>query len=120
MVLIDSLYNHKTRLVAASDVPIERLFAGAAIDQADAAATNLEGVEFEGEAGKAEELNPRGNTANALRRVTATGRVSADSRKEMLRDSLFTGEDEVFAFRRALSRLIEMQSAQYLASRPRG
>jgi predicted ATPase len=120
IVLIDSLYNHKTRLVAASEVPIDRLFAGAAPDQAEAATTDLEGVEFEGEAGKAEELNPRGNTANALHGTTATGAVSADSRKELLKDSLFTGEDEVFAFRRALSRLAEMQSAQYLASRPRG
>lgn len=101
-------------------MPIEHLFAGAAPDQAEAAATALEGVEFEGEAGKAKELNPRGNTANALQGRTATGAVSADSRKEMLKDSLFTGEDEVFAFRRALSRLTEMQSAQYLALRPRG
>ena len=34
-------------------------------------------------------------------------------------DSLFTGEDETFAFRRAISRLHEMQSEQYLAARAR-
>ena len=31
------------------------------------------------------------------------------------RPQLFTGEDEIFAFRRALSRLREMQSIEYLA-----
>ena len=29
-------------------------------------------------------------------------------------DTLFTGEDETFAFRRAISRLVEMGSAEYL------
>jgi len=80
----------------------------------------LEGLEFEGEAGKAEALNPVGNTANALGSATKTGAVSADSRKNLLADSLFTGEDELIAFRRALSRLAEMQSAQYYAARSRG
>ena len=42
-------------------------------------------------------------------------RAQADSRKRLAHDSLFTGEDEVFAFRRALSRLNEMQSEDYLA-----
>ena len=45
--------------------------------------------------------------------------MSADSRKALVRDSLFTGEDEVFAFRRALSRLQEMQSVTYLGMRHR-
>ena len=35
-------------------------------------------------------------------------------RKRLAADSLFTGEDEVFAFRRAISRLTEMQSEEYL------
>jgi hypothetical protein len=71
----------------------------------------------EGEAGKAAVLNPIGVTANSLASSRAgahTARVSADSRKALVRDSLFTGEDEVFAFRRALSRLTEMQSAEWL------
>ena len=80
---------------------------------------SLEGLEFEGEAGKSAELNPIGVTANSLApggelRGAETARVSADSRKALVKDSLFTGEDEVFAFRRALSRLTEMQSVEYL------
>ena len=100
-------------------MPIEELFAGASDSAETAASSLLVGLEFEGAAVKTAELNPVGNTANALDAAVATGAVSADSRKKMLSDSLFTGEDEVFAFRRALSRLSEMQSAQYLAARPR-
>lgn len=92
---------------------------------------------------QAAELNPIGNTANSLFNGSLdTGRVAADSRKTLVQaranqsrdnlslafhstpappsqDSLFTGEDETFAFRRAISRLHEMQSEQYLAARTR-
>ena len=89
---------------------MEQLFAGGG----DKAELNLEGLEFEGEAGKVDELNPIGVTANRLGYGTRlTGRVSSDSRKLLVEDSLFTGEDETFAFRRALSRLREMQSRVY-------
>jgi len=120
ITLIDQLYNHKVRLMATSAVPLQQLFngGGAASD----GAASLEGLEFEGEAGKSEELNPIGNPANRLEVPSRnSGRVAADSRKDLYRgqDSLFTGEDESFAFRRALSRLIEMQSVRYSALRPR-
>ncbi|EOD28584.1 ATPase [Emiliania huxleyi CCMP1516] len=68
---------------------------------------------------------PIGVTANSLETnyqgLLKTGAVAADSRKALFTggDSLFTGEDETFAFRRAISRLNEMQSAQYLAARSR-
>jgi predicted ATPase len=115
ITLIDQLYNHRTMLVATAAVPMQALFQGAA--PTDLGGADLEGLEFEGEAGKSAELNPIGVTANSLASDAATastGAVSADGRKVLVRDSLFTGEDEVFAFRRALSRLHEMQSAAYL------
>ena len=90
-------------------MPVEELFSGAAGWQ-DQGAT-LEGLEFEGEAGKAAELNPIGVTANSLAVARQTGNVSADSRKGLTADTLFTGEDESFAFTRAISRLCEMQSS---------
>ena len=121
ITLIDQLYNHKARFVATAEVPLTELFNGGS-KKANIPAEfveNLEGLEFEGEAGKAAELNPIGVTANPLgeggaKRLAESGRVGADSRKRLVRDSLFTGEDEVFAFRRALSRLTEMSSTQYL------
>ena len=121
ITLVDQLYNHRTQLVASAAVPLTNLFEGAAGGEvlAELEAQRLEGLEFEGEAGKAEELNPIGVTANSLADEAAdvlslTGRVGADSRKRLAQDSLFTGEDETFAFRRAISRLTEMQSEEYL------
>ena len=94
---------------------MRQLFLGSGTARLD-----LEGLEFEGEAGKIGILNPIGVTANALPSdggggLARTGRVAADSRKQLVHDSLFTGEDEAFAFRRAISRLMEMQSQQYLS-----
>ena len=117
IVFVDQLYNHKTRLIASAAVPVEELFSGAAGWQ-DQGAT-LEGLEFEGEAGKAAELNPIGVTANSLAVARQTGNVSADSRKGLTADTLFTGEDESFAFTRAISRLCEMQSSAYAQARDR-
>ena len=94
-----------------------QLFSGAAGWRDDGA--TLEGLEFEGEAGKAAELNPIGVTANALSEARPTGNVSADSRKGLAVDTLFSGEDETFAFTRAISRLCEMQSSAYLEARAR-
>lgn len=70
---------------------------------------SLEGIEFEGEAGKCAELDPAGSTANSLHVDAA----SADGRN--VHDSLYTVEDEAFGWelRRAVSRLLEMQSAQF-------
>ena len=119
ITLVDQLYNHRTKLVTTAAVPLSQLFRGASADPDAHGSVHeaLEGLEFEGEAGKAAVLNPIGVTANSLASSRAgahTARVSADSRKALVRDSLFTGEDEVFAFRRALSRLTEMQSAEWL------
>ena len=117
ITLIDQLYNHHTVLVASAAVPLPNLFEGSG--GGDLPNMDMESLEFEGEAGKADELNPIGVTANSLApaaaaALRATGRVGADSRKRLSADSLFTGEDETFAFRRALSRLREMGSEEYL------
>jgi hypothetical protein len=122
ITLIDQLYNHKTCLIASTAVPIDELFSGLTASTGSAldSMASLEGLEFEGEVGKTAELNPIGNTANSLDMTApSTGEVAADSRKGLLQDSLFTGEDETFAFRRAVSRLHEMQSEQYLYGRVR-
>ena len=119
ITLVDQLYNEKAICFIQAEVPLDRLFVGTADGAGGAArAESFEGLEFEGEAGKATELNPIGVTANSLAASAAgadTASVSADSRKLLARgrDTLFTGEDEVFAFRRAISRLREMGSVEY-------
>lgn len=121
ITLVDQLYNVRTKLVVTAAVPLPHLFHGSSSPSARGGGFDfLEGLEFEGEAGKAAELNPIGVTANSIApaaaaSLSATANVGADSRKRLAKDTLFTGEDEIFAFRRALSRLREMQSIEYLA-----
>ena len=129
--LVDQLYNCSTKLIATAAAPAAELFDGTELETGGMAqgvlahgvlrddSARLESLEFEGEAGKAAELGALvGNPANRLDATAAaaidTARVAADGRKALLSDSLFTGEDETFAFKRAASRLAEMQSAAYL------
>ena len=112
-------YNQKARCIISAAVPLPQLFLGHSVTAGgQGAQADMEGLEFEGEAGKAAELNPIGVAANSLAAADAdkdTASVSADSRKELVRDSLYTGEDEIFAFRRAISRVREMGSIEYTA-----
>lgn len=120
ITLIDQLYNHKVACYISAAVPLPDLFSGGGgAGDGPGPQPDLEGLEFEGEAGKAAELNPIGVTANALSEARPTGNVSADSRKGLAADTLFSGEDETFAFTRAISRLCEMQSSAYLEARAR-
>ena len=89
ITLVDQLYNEKAICFIQAEVPLDHLFVGTADGAAGAArAESLEGLEFEGEAGKAPELNPIGVTANSVSVARQTGNVSADSRKGLTADTL--------------------------------
>lgn len=91
ITLIDVCYEEKVRLVmrmAADDLDV--MFSQ--VDVTAFAAEMAEGLQFEGEVGK------QG--------------VGSDNR-ELSASTLYTGEDEAFAFRRAISRLKEMQTASF-------
>jgi predicted ATPase len=105
ITLIDELYNHQTRLICLAEVPIDELFEGKEEDD-DLVREILylerqkkaESVQFEGEAAK---------------------KHLQHHAKRMLESTLYTGEDEAFAFKRAVSRLKEMQSLKYVRARNR-
>lgn len=98
------------RLICSAEAPLRELFDFGGSD----APVNLEGLEFESEGGKSDELGTLiGNTNAPIDSTPAPARVSADNRKALELDATFTGADERFAFRRALSRLLEMQSEPY-------
>ena len=109
ITMVDQLYNHRVRLITSTRVALEDLFQGGA---AGGAGGDGDGLEFEGEAGTApgapdrataNPLEAGGSTATAAARSAATARVAADSRKALVRDAVYSGEDETFAFHRALS-----------------
>ncbi|KAG8044225.1 hypothetical protein GUJ93_ZPchr0226g7143 [Zizania palustris] len=100
ITLIDELYNHHCRLICLASLSIDDLFQGTD----EGTLFDLESFQFETEA-----------EGTKLRRdVLAEGNVGAGPSPRGL-VSILSGQEEMFAFRRAISRLIEMQTPLYLA-----
>ncbi|GAB2275515.1 hypothetical protein Dimus_010272 [Dionaea muscipula] len=99
ITLVDELYNHHCRLFCSAASSIDDLFQGTE----EGTLFDLESFQFETEA-----------EGTKLRRdVLAEGSVSSGGTPTGI-VSLLSGEEEMFAFRRAVSRLIEMQTPLYL------
>ncbi|KAL2633029.1 hypothetical protein R1flu_004508 [Riccia fluitans] len=105
ITLIDELYNHHCRLICTASAPVDELFLGTE----EGPLIDLESLQFETEA-----------EGSRLRRdVLVSGNVAplAGTNEERSSiQSLLSGREELFAFRRAVSRLIEMQTPIYLES----
>ncbi|OWM86701.1 hypothetical protein CDL15_Pgr015737 [Punica granatum] len=99
ITLIDELYNHHCRLVCSAASSIDDLFKGTE----EGRLFDLESFQFETEI-----------EGSKLRRdVLAEGSVSSGGVPTGI-ISMLSGQEEMFAFRRAVSRLIEMQTPLYL------
>ncbi|GAB2223365.1 hypothetical protein Droror1_Dr00017506 [Drosera rotundifolia] len=99
ITLIDELYNHHCRLFCTAACSIEDLFQGTE----EGTLFDLESFQFETET----------EGAKLRRDVLAEGNVSSGGSPAGI-VSLLSGQEEMFAFRRAVSRLIEMQTPLYL------
>ncbi|KAA8521553.1 hypothetical protein F0562_012226 [Nyssa sinensis] len=99
ITLIDELYNHHCCLFCSAASSIDDLFQGTE----EGTLFDLESFQFETE-----------TEGGKLRRnVLAEGNVSSGGAPSGI-ISLLSGQEEMFAFRRAVSRLIEMQTAFYI------
>ncbi|XP_055830373.1 uncharacterized protein LOC129899430 [Solanum dulcamara] len=99
ITLIDELYNHHCCLYCSADSSVEDLFQGAE----EGTLFDLESFQFETEI-----------EGTKLRRdVLAEGNVSSGGAPSGI-TTMLSGQEEMFAFRRAVSRLIEMQTPLYL------
>ncbi|KAF5201916.1 Afg1-like atpase [Thalictrum thalictroides] len=99
ITLIDELYNHHCRLFCTAATSIDDLFQGTD----EGTLFDLESFQFETET----------EGAKLRRDVLAEGNVSSVGGPSGI-VSLLSGQEEMFAFRRAVSRLIEMQTPLYL------
>jgi len=142
--LVDELYNRHTRLIFDSEVAIEALFDGdESLDD-----QTLRGLQIESELQfdrmpMQVERNPNLAPASDIARIdnnkknndnnhqnndknnnnnyninAAPLKIDMDGMQLSGSHTLFTGEDEKFAFQRAISRLTEMQSPVYFLRRP--
>ncbi|KAK6236960.1 hypothetical protein QUC31_020755 [Theobroma cacao] len=99
ITLIDELYNHHCRLFCSAASSIDDLFQGTE----EGTLFDLECFQFETET----------EGAKLRRDVLAEGSVSSGGAPAGI-TSMLSGQEEMFAFRRAVSRLIEMQTPLYL------
>lgn len=99
ITLIDELYNHNCCLFCLAASSIDNLFQGTE----EGTLFDLESFQFETE-----------TESGGLRRdVLAAGSIGSGPAPAEIA-SLLSGQEEMFAFRRAISRLIEMQTPLYM------
>ncbi|XP_005093260.1 AFG1-like ATPase [Aplysia californica] len=84
ITLIDTLYDNKVKLVMSSSSPIQELFSVGDLSSHDAEAN-----------------------------MALMDDLGINAKSELARSSIFTGEEELFAFERVVSRLTEMQTKEY-------
>ncbi|KAL2318088.1 hypothetical protein Fmac_031964 [Flemingia macrophylla] len=99
ITLIDELYNHHCSLYCLASSSIDELFQGTE----EGTLFDLESFQFETET----------EGAKLRRNVLAEGRVGSGGAPSGI-TSILSGHEEMFAFHRAVSRLIEMQTPLYL------
>ena len=95
---IDELYEHKVKFIGSAAAPPDQLFQGVRVAATTAATAADGGMHQQLSRQQLEQIEELGLSLSGAAQST-----------------LFTGEDEEFAFKRAVSRLAEMQSAEYLA-----
>jgi predicted ATPase len=108
ITLVDELYNQQARLVVLAECAPEDLFFGSASDEP---ILDLEALQSEGAVPDAKLRRDLGATGGA-------GGVMASTTQEVQRlTAHLGGAEEQFAFARAVSRLLEMQTRRYWARR---
>ena len=114
ITLVDELYNHKIKLVCSASVAPKELFSGGgSLPAWQESLENLE-FEYEGPRDMAIDIGALSTAAGAEATARANALSSHLDRDQSKSNTLVSGEDDVFAFDRAVSRLLEMSSRYYL------
>ena len=118
ITLVDTLYDHSVRLVCSAEVGPDQIFA--------TACGPTEYDKFQSRVLRADLNMDEVSSAVALCHTMLRpqkprflpGSCLLFQTEESQNVSLFTGEEEIFAFDRVVSRLVEMQSTSYWQRRP--
>ncbi|CAG8461836.1 7599_t:CDS:2 [Funneliformis mosseae] len=94
ITLIDALYDTKTTLICSAETSIHQLFT---VESSSHSAL----------------LNPQSSTHHHT--LFDDVELDLEKREQNKNSPIFTGEEEVFAFERAISRLIEMQGKEWMS-----
>ncbi|CAK4031881.1 probable AFG1-ATPase family gene [Lecanosticta acicola] len=120
ITFLDAVYESRAKLVLTSAVPLTQLFmsrdeVGELIDSAAANAPKLPSITSNTKASKsaraAKEVKEGSDVDDAMRMMMDDLGMNMDTMKK---SSMFTGDEEAFAFARALSRLTEMGSQEWV------
>lgn len=96
ITLIDAFYDHKVRLLSSGSGSVAEIFAGCSAPEHTGPSSSVD------TSSQVETLDSIQNTLS-----TSKGDTPIEN------TSIFTGEDEVFASQRTLSRLLQMQTQEY-------
>eukprot|EP00002_Diphylleia_rotans_P038413 TRINITY_DN8739_c0_g1_i1.p1 TRINITY_DN8739_c0_g1~~TRINITY_DN8739_c0_g1_i1.p1 ORF type:complete len:482 (+),score=85.87 TRINITY_DN8739_c0_g1_i1:49-1494(+) len=106
ITLLDELYQHKVKLICGADAQPDSLF----VNEVSLDVSDISQAE--------REMLDEMSTRQGITPSNSSSQASSNSATKMQMGSMFTGEDEVFAFARAVSRLTEMQTQEYLELQP--
>jgi peroxisome-assembly ATPase len=106
ITFVDAVYESRAKLVLTTAVPLSQLFMSKdEIGEALNSSTSATGQQ------KAAEINEGASVNDAMRSLMDDLGMNMDTLKN---SSIFTGDEEAFAFARALSRLSEMGSQEWV------
>ncbi|PVU95785.1 hypothetical protein BB559_002611 [Furculomyces boomerangus] len=121
ITFIDTMYEKRAILVMSSEYDIYQLFNVASYEQREVVSNDIK--ENDADAKKTIDITLNDNTVGIKvgGNSESSGKVMATSVEEKIEPyfmdkstSLYTGEEELFAFDRTVSRLVEMRSNDYL------
>ena len=101
ITLVDEIYNRRGKLLCSAAVALDELFCAAGDESQEEPLVDLEGLQFEGEVEGSRLRRDLGKAGGVAPVAVTSGRLAA-----------LGGEEERFAFARAISRMYEMGSTK--------
>lgn len=130
ITLIDTFYDNKVRLVFSSDVPLQQLFRFKSSSASSSLSSSLSSTSSNNKSSQAMQVTGSSTDTNTQRENEGQSEEEeemSDEQRKLMDDlnikmgsndakassAIFSGEEEIFAFDRTMSRISEMQTDDY-------